>query len=242
MPFANVNDGVCDHVACCDGSDEWDTAAKCPDRCAEIGEQWRAVDAKRQIGLAAASKARAELVRLALEKRKEIEGFLESTKGEMRALEARVKALERAKNAVEKSEKSKVVRKEGAGGKMAVLKGLVGEKVGFFKESLAYLKGQREQERARVLELEALLASFKAAVGSSPSDEGVKHAVKAWDDYSARGKPAAEEARDRDADDLIATSDDGISWEEFESEEPQGLAGDIETRECSPLLIPRVQN
>lgn len=35
-PSHVVNDGICDYVYCCDGSDEWNTGVQCEDRCAEI--------------------------------------------------------------------------------------------------------------------------------------------------------------------------------------------------------------
>jgi len=39
IPSSRVNDGVCDYDLCCDGSDEYNGAIKCPDRCEEIAKQ-----------------------------------------------------------------------------------------------------------------------------------------------------------------------------------------------------------
>lgn len=37
---SQVNDGVCDYVQCCDGSDEWNTPVECPNRCEEIHNEY----------------------------------------------------------------------------------------------------------------------------------------------------------------------------------------------------------
>ncbi|KAJ2819361.1 hypothetical protein IWW50_005482 [Coemansia erecta] len=46
LSASRVNDGVCDYDVCCDGSDEWDGAKACPDRCAELGAAHREREAR----------------------------------------------------------------------------------------------------------------------------------------------------------------------------------------------------
>jgi len=38
IPSSRVNDGVCDYDLCCDGSDEYNGAIECPDRCEEFAQ------------------------------------------------------------------------------------------------------------------------------------------------------------------------------------------------------------
>lgn len=40
IPSFKVNDGVCDYEICCDGSDEWNTDANCPNRCKELNKKY----------------------------------------------------------------------------------------------------------------------------------------------------------------------------------------------------------
>lgn len=231
VPFTHVNDGVCDYTLCCDGSDEWAQVGgiKCDDRCQTIGAEWRKLDAQRQISLTAAGKARVELVKEAAKKRKEIADYLETSKSELSGLELRVQQLEKEKTEIEKSEKSKVVRKQGKGGKSSVLAGLAKERLGHLRDSIGYLKRQRDDHKSRVTELETILATVKTEFNPNFNDEGVKRAVRSWDDYAARDKAGEEEARERDADEHI-NGGDAIPWEEFENDAADGLAGDIETR------------
>jgi len=38
---SQVNDGVCDYIQCCDGSDEWNTPVNCPSKCDEIHKEYQ---------------------------------------------------------------------------------------------------------------------------------------------------------------------------------------------------------
>lgn len=58
IPHQFVNDGVCDYELCCDGSEEYDGVGgvKCPDKCGEIGKEWRRLDEVKQKTMRAALK------------------------------------------------------------------------------------------------------------------------------------------------------------------------------------------
>ncbi|KAF1978463.1 hypothetical protein BU23DRAFT_549898 [Bimuria novae-zelandiae CBS 107.79] len=223
VPFTNVNDGVCDYELCCDGSDEWEGVGgtKCEDRCAKIGKEWKKQDEARQKSLSNANKRRKELVAEAERLKKEVEDRIQTLQTQIKAQEVKVEALTKTLAEVERSEKGKVVRSAGKGGKLGVLTSLAKDKVKELTESLRTVKEQRDASKSRIGELEAILTKFKEEYNPNFNDEGVKRAVKAWEDYAA-SRPAEEDntARDRDVEDLLnLDSESAIKWDEFEADE-----------------------
>lgn len=223
MPFTNVNDGVCDYELCCDGSDEWEGVGgiKCEDRCAKIGKEWKKQDEARQKSLGNANKRRKELVAEAGRLRKEVEDRIQTLQVQIKSQEIKVEALTKTLAEVERSEKGKVVRNAGKGGKLGVLTGLAKDKVNELTDSLRTVKAERDAAKSRIGELEAILKRFKEEYNPNFNDEGVKRAVKAWEDYAA-SQPVEQDnsARDRDVEDLLnPESESAIKWTEFEAEE-----------------------
>lgn len=227
VPFTSVNDGVCDYDLCCDGSEEWDHVGgvKCEDRCNQIGKEWRKQDDARQKSLTTAGIKRKGLVAEAKRIRKQVEDRLKSLGTEIQGKEALVKQLEQEFQAVEKREKGKIV-KGAAGakaGKLGILVGLARQRMDELRESLLRVRGERDSSRSRLQELEAILSTFKEEYNPNFNDEGVKRAVRAWEDYAARDKgPEPEAARDRDLDEITKTDqENGLNWEEYEGGEEE---------------------
>lgn len=222
VPFTNVNDGVCDYELCCDGSEEWEGVGgvKCEDRCAKIGKEWKKQDEARQKSLSAANRRRKELVTEAERLRKEVEDRISTLQTQMQGQEMKVAALEKNLAEIERAEKGKVVRAAGKGGKLGVLSGLAKERIQELTENMSRVRGERDTARSRIEELEGILRRFKEEYNPNFNDEGVKRAVKAWEDYAAQERPAPDDARDRDLDELLKPdSESAINWEEFEGEE-----------------------
>lgn len=236
VPFTSVNDGVCDYELCCDGSEEWGGIVKCADKCQEIGKTWREIDAARQKSLGNAGKKRKELVAEAGRLRKQVEDRVQSLGVEIEGGEVKVKQLEQELAEVERKEKGKVVKSGGGekGGKMGQLVGLAKQRVEELKGALVRVRGERDSTKSRLQELEGVLAAFKEEYNPNFNDEGVKRAVRAWEDYAARDKgPEADAAHDRDLDAMTKSDEEnGIDWSSFESEE----GSDTDVRECLPVL------
>ncbi|KAF2500416.1 hypothetical protein BU16DRAFT_556886 [Lophium mytilinum] len=223
IPFSNVNDGICDYEVCCDGSDEWAGVGgvKCEDRCAKIGKEWRKQDEERKKSLGAANKRRRELMEVAGRLRREVEDRIKTLGAQIQGQEVKVASLETELAGVERSERGRVVKGPGKGGKVAVLASLAKGRVGELAESLGRVRGEREAARERVRELEQILATFKEERNPNFNDEGVKRAVKAWEDYAARDKgPDSDPALDRDLDEILKSdAENGLNWEDFETTE-----------------------
>jgi protein kinase C substrate 80K-H len=222
VPFTNVNDGVCDYELCCDGSDEWDGVGgvKCEDRCAKVGKEWRKADEARQKSLNAANQRRRELAVEATRLKKEVEDRIKTLETQIQADEIKVTNLEKSLQEIEKKEKGKVFKGAGKGGKLTVLSSLAKDRIQELVNNLGRVKNERDTARERIQELEAILTTFKEEYNPNFNDEGVKRAVKAWEDYAAQDRPGPDEAGDRDVEEILNPgSESAINWAEYEDTE-----------------------
>ncbi|KAH8707103.1 glucosidase II beta subunit-like protein-domain-containing protein [Phaeosphaeriaceae sp. PMI808] len=220
IPFTSVNDGVCDYELCCDGSDEYNGVGgvKCEDQCAKIGKEWRKQDEARQKSLSGARQRRKELVTTAARLRKEVEDRIQTLTAQIEGQTIKVDALEKSLAEIERAEKGKVIKGAGAGGKVTVLASLAKGRIEELTENIGRIRNERDTAKSRVDELEGMLRRFKDEYNPNFNDEGVKRAVKAWEDYAAQDHPAPNDALDRDLDDILnLDSDSAIKWDEFET-------------------------
>ncbi|KAI9778869.1 MAG: hypothetical protein M1839_007832 [Geoglossum umbratile] len=226
ISFTYVNDGVCDYDVCCDGSDEWELVGGvvCENRCKEIGKEWRKQDEQRKRALESGQRARKELVRQATRSRKETEDRVETLKAEINVLKARVGDLERQLEDVERSEKTRLSKRPAKGGRINVLVNLAKERVEELRTALIDVRSQRDVALERVQELEAILYKFQEEYNPNFNDEGVKRAVRSWEEFVVKknANPDADRtAQDRDLDEFIKPDgeESGIRWEEWEGGE-----------------------
>ncbi|KAI9891059.1 MAG: hypothetical protein M1814_003410 [Vezdaea aestivalis] len=224
VSFTNVNDGVCDYEACCDGSDEWEGVGdvKCDNKCKEIGKEWRKKDEQRKKAMGSAQKRRKELILEAVKLKKELEEKVSISKVQLEAAEIRIRDSERELHEVEKREKGKVVKGPGPGGRVNVLAALARGRVEELRINLVDVRRQRNDAHAKISQLESILSTFKTEYNPNFNDEGVKRAVKGWEDYAAGQPPSQQEelaAQDRDLDEITKEDgeDHGISWAEWEN-------------------------
>ncbi|KAG8426584.1 hypothetical protein J3459_007971 [Metarhizium acridum] len=204
VPFVYVNDGMCDYDLCCDGSEEFGHVGgvKCENRCVEIGKEYkRLADEKRQKMQRAAKQKKAML-------------------SEAQQLRQKAQA---------KIAQGRVVKSEGAGGKLGVLIGVAKPRVNELRNTLSKVLEQRNDLRSRVEELETILRKFKDEYNPNFNDEGVKSAVKSWEDYAAREADTVhEQVIDSDVEEILKEDSEssGINWAEFEGGE-EGSDTDI---------------
>lgn len=242
ISFLSVNDGVCDYDLCCDGSDEWAKVGgvKCDDKCKEIGKEWRKQDEQRQKSLSTAATRRKELVAEADKLRQEVQDRIQTLETQIQGAELKVKGLEDGLADLERQEKLKVVKKPSKGGKLSMLSQLAKDRVEELRNSLVEVRDQRDIGRGRVAELEGILSTFKEEYNPNFNDEGVKRAVRSWEDYAARDKAQiGNDAHDRDLDE-IARSDaetGAIKWDEWE--EPD--ESDTDVRKYSSTVHPELE-
>ncbi|GAM43026.1 hypothetical protein TCE0_044r17512 [Talaromyces pinophilus] len=229
IPFQRVNDGVCDYEICCDGSDEWahPGGTKCEDRCREIGKAWRKSEEARQKSLNTALRKKKELIAESGRLTKEIEDRIVDLEVEVKAKETKIQSMEAELEKLEREERGKVV-KGAKKGKLGLLVGLARTRINELREALGEVRQQRDESRARVKELEEILSKFKEEYNPNFNDEGVKRAVRSWEDYAARGTAgdaSADSARDRDLDEIAKADSDasGIDWAHWENQDEREI-------------------
>lgn len=224
VPFTYINDGVCDHELCCDGSDEWARVGgvKCEDKCKEIGKEWRKLDDLKEKAMALATKRRKEMAAEAAELRQEIAAKIQTLETEVQSTEIRIKGLQKTLDDVERQERGRVIKKPTEGGKLGTLVRLAKDRSLELREALAEVRGQRDQGKERVEELEGILRTFREEYNPNFNDDGVKRAVRAWENYAARENgELGNAAKDRDLDEILKPEEEGgtINWSEFEQPE-----------------------
>ncbi|KAI9756099.1 MAG: hypothetical protein M4579_003986, partial [Chaenotheca gracillima] len=226
IPFSNVNDGACDHQYCCDGSDEWAGVGGtvCEDKCKEIGKVWRKQDEERKRAQGAASKKRKELAAEAAKLRREVEDRIETLETEIQGAEKKVSQLQGDLEEVERQEKGRVVKGPSGRGQVALLADLAKNRVDELRDALSDVRSQRDGAREKTKQLEAILSTFKEEFNPNFNDEGVKRAVRSWEDYVAAKDPNADagaDANERDLDEIVKLdgAEGGINWKDWEGQE-----------------------
>ncbi|KAF4591350.1 hypothetical protein GQ602_001649 [Ophiocordyceps camponoti-floridani] len=221
VPFQYVNDGVCDYELCCDGSEEFGGRLACEDRCAEIGREHRRKVEERMAGMKRALKKREAMVSEAARLRRQAESRLAQLTADVERLEARREEAKRKQAEVELADRSRVVSGGGGGGKLGVLAGLARKRVDELRGALEGVRREGAVLRGQVDELRGIMSSLKAGYNPNFNDEGVKAAVKAFEDFSAReGEGVPEQVLDADVDELLREdgAESGINWGEFEDQ------------------------
>lgn len=222
VPFQRVNDGICDYSLCCDGSDEWARVGgiKCEDRCKEIGKEWRKKEEKRQKSMTAALNKKKDLLVDAGRQQKEIEDHIKDLETELAAQELKTENLGKDLEAVQNEEQAKV--KDRKKGKVNILAELAKGRVEELRGALVEVRQERDDTHSRVKELEDILSKFKEEYNPNFNDEGVKRAVRSWEEYAARGLgDDGNRARDRDLNEIAKADGEnsGVNWEHWENEE-----------------------
>jgi protein kinase C substrate 80K-H len=172
--------------------------------------------------MTAALKKKKALLVDAGRQQQEIEDHIIRLEAEIKGAEVKVEALEVELKAVEDAER-KIVRTSGKGkGKVNALAGIAKARVDELRDALLEVRQQRDETQSRLKELEEILTKFKIEYNPNFNDEGVKRAVRSWEDYAAREvTESTNPARDRDLDEIAKADDEnsGIYWEHWEKEE-----------------------
>ena len=157
-----VNDGVCDHDICCDGSDEFAHVGgvQCENRCDAIGKEHRRLEEERRQSKERSAKRRRTLAKEARELRRRVEAKVTALKAELQGLEVKKGEMQKKYEEVDRSERNKVVKVDGQGGKIGVLVGLAKTRVSELRNALDKVLDQRDDLQDRVDQLEDILNNF----------------------------------------------------------------------------------
>ena len=204
------------------------------DKCAEIGKEWRRLDDIRMKAQVKANKKRDELVNQAQRLRADVQMSIGRKELEISQLEKKEEELKQKFEEVERRERGKVVKtSEGKTSKVSILALMAKTRVTELRDALTGVQAKKVALQNKVNELEGILARFKEEHNPNFNDEGVKRAVKAWEDYAAT-KDASEaedtESQDAAVDETAKPENDGIEWETWENDEES----DVDARKLSP--------
>jgi len=225
VPFSYVNDGVCDYDICCDGTEEFGGKAKCENKCASLGKEFRKLAKEKKAKMERAGAKRMQMAKEADTLRHQLEEKIAGLRAEVSVLEKKKDELWKKHAEVELEEKNKVVKSSGssgsAGGKLGVLLGLAKTRVEELRITLGNVMQQRDDLAGKVIELETILSKFKEEYNPNFNDEGVKAAVKAYEDYAAREADAREHIPDSEVFEVLKEDSEvsGVNWAEFEGGE-----------------------
>lgn len=209
---------------CCEGTEEYAHVGgvKCENRCDSIGKEHRKLEGARKAAKEKAAKRRRTMAKEARELRRRVEAKITALEEDIKGLQTKKDELEKKYNEVEQAERGKVVKTEGQGGKLGVLVGLAKSRVAELRETLNKVLDQRDELQTRVNELEEILKKFKEEYNPNFNDEGVKAAVKGWEDYAAKIADAQpSELVESDIEEIAKEDGEssGINWKEFDEDE-----------------------
>jgi protein kinase C substrate 80K-H len=235
VPFTNVNDGVCDYELCCDGSEEWESlgGVKCKDRCDEIGKEWRKQDAARAKSASNAAKKRAELVLEATRLKQTVNEQISLLNTQIEAGQIKLTQLEKELEEIRRSEVGKVTQAGKIGGKLGILIETAKRRTKELRGALVMEVAQNRISKARLEKLEAIMTTFKEEYNPNFNDEGVKRAVRAWEEYVA-SSTALPSTQSQDIETIIKDdSENGVDWESFEGLEDTSEPDETDACESS---------
>ncbi|KAI8321095.1 hypothetical protein GQ54DRAFT_325403 [Martensiomyces pterosporus] len=180
---SKVNDGICDEQ-CCDGSDEWDSDARCANRCEEIGQRHREKQAEIEAAASAGGKRRTELVREASGMRKKKREELGRKEIKLKEAEQKLAEAEAQKNELE--EKERKMRedndKDRESRKQAVYDEYLEDLV-TYRSAIGILDGERETLKDDIEMFYGLLVKLRDGYNKNYHDLAVKAAVVGLGEY-----------------------------------------------------------
>lgn len=194
--------------------------ASCPSKCKEIGNAARKMAAERDARRSKAAKARKELVRKAKVLKNEIEDNVASTKIKVQANALKVRELEKKLKETEERERNRVVKPPKPGSRVSVTQ-VAKEKVEELRKLLAKVKDERDIAEERLERAEAVLRLLKEEYNPNFNDEGVKRAVRSWEEYLADEEQKRDPAEDMD---LNAVLDEETNWDELAGPEEEDVS------------------
>lgn len=182
--------------------------------------------------------------------RKECEDRIDTLHAQIGASEIKLKDLQKELDETERRERLKVVKAPKEGGKLGLLVGQAQLRTEELRSTLQRVVEERDQYLLKLTRLEEVLKTFQVEYNPNFNDEGVKRAVRAWEDYVAQGQSLADEPpADETAADVwnVMKSDEenGLDWTEFAETETSDtdVCKSLHTnnRSVAPLLTEESQ-
>ncbi|KAI5284106.1 hypothetical protein KEM52_003070 [Ascosphaera acerosa] len=161
-----------------------------------------------------------------MDMRAQVETRLAALQEEMGAARARVAALQDELEQVRAEERVRAKNTRRASNPAAELAGQARARVEALRQALLDVQRQRDESRALATEAEMILSKLKEEHNPNFNDEGVKAAVRAYEDFAARASGAVDYTRENEINEIARPdgTDHGIDfaqWEGGEVEQPR---------------------
>ncbi|BGP48447.1 glucosidase II [Rhodotorula kratochvilovae] len=170
---SRVNDGVCDDE-CCDGSDETDGKALCPNRCKAVGEQYRKdraeTERKRRVG----ASIRADYIKHGAKEKAKLEGEVEQVARELARLQQREEAARLALETLENAEAGEIQRKKDS---------QLYERIVEMQTAIKSLRAHRENLEGHINDLTEIMTGLARDYNPNNQDMAVLGATRAYRDW-----------------------------------------------------------
>ncbi|GAA6011944.1 hypothetical protein JCM11491_000111 [Sporobolomyces phaffii] len=236
---SRFNDGVCD-PECCDGSDETDGKADCPNRCKEVGAAFKKERAEEERKTRVGASVRDGYIKHGAKEKSKLEAEVVKVRGEIKRLQEKEKAVKRSLEVLENAEAGEIERK-----KNSVLYSKLTEMQGAIKA----LRQHRANLESHVNDLSGILGDLSRDFNPNYQDMAVLGASRAFKDWqvangisdsdgdSSGDQSAAQQIKGGDA--LEALSEEELKV--LEDEDPLSLIDSLNSRVGSPL-VPGISN
>ncbi|KAF7313462.1 hypothetical protein HMN09_00502100 [Mycena chlorophos] len=169
IPSSRVNDGLCE-TQCCDGTDE--PAGVCPDRCQEIGAEFRKKrDAELKLRKTG-SKIRSTYIAFAHKEKKRLEGVIDTSAQEIAAREKEVARLRDIAERTESLSAAELERKK----ESPLYESLISHSA-----ALKALQREHKKHLEREKELGNILDALRKGYNPNYQDMAVLEAVRGWE-------------------------------------------------------------
>ncbi|KAL1408832.1 hypothetical protein Q8F55_005646 [Vanrija albida] len=175
---SRVNDGICD-PECCDGSDEWQSGASCPNRCEEIAREYRERVELETKTRRTGAKIRSTYVNFALKEKKRLEEELATKRAEIGERERKVEEARQALDRAESQSRDELERKKATPLYQSVEK---------HRLALAAVQTQHERTYADLQTVLDLLEELSKGYNPNGQDMAVKHAVIRYKELIGRAE------------------------------------------------------
>lgn len=223
IPSSRVNDGLCE-PECCDGSDE--APGVCPDKCKDVGEEYRKeMEAERKLRKTG-SKIRASYIAFAHKEKKHLEGGLADLEQEIATREKEVERLRGIAKRAESLSAKELERKKQSPLYQSLLTHYT---------ALKSLQHEYKQHLEREKALGDILDALRTGYNPNYQDMAVLEAVRGWETLA--GLPHINNVRKGEDEGSEATDTPQSPKEAKKEDEEDGLwsAERIE-RELNKLL------
>ncbi|KAI5451340.1 hypothetical protein NCC49_001934 [Naganishia albida] len=193
---SRVNDGICD-PECCDGSDEYDSPADCPNICAQVGAEYKAKLQAEQKLRKTGSKIRASYIKYAAAEKIKLQEKVKALEDELRGKEGQVEAARVRLERLETADREQMEKRKTSPIYLTLLT---------HRSAIAHLRAEKRHLEEEVDELKRILKELSEGYNPNYQDMAVKAAVVGYTEKY--GASTGEQAQGEEQGDEVVSEEE----------------------------------